>query len=215
MDAYLGEIRIFSGNYAPAGWMLCAGQTLQVSEYQALFAVIGDMYGGDGSSTFMLPDLRGRTVVGLGQGPNLTNRTIGEKDGEEAVTLDNTEIPAHAHSIPQPQVTVTSAGTASADLYAYNGNANSKPITTGSSLAVINDGARSPALYNTVNTSNAPNVKLNSASIQNITVPAIQVNVAMPATTGVIGASNAHDNMMPYIVLTYIICVSGYFPSKQ
>jgi microcystin-dependent protein len=215
MDAYLGEIRIFAGNYAPAGWLLCQGQTLQVSQYQALFAVIGDQYGGDGTVTFGLPDLRGRTVIGEGQGVDLTNRTLGEKDGEETVTLDASEIPSHAHTLPQPQVTVTTNGKATADLYAYNGNANSKPVTSGSSLAIVNDGARSPTLYNTVNTGNAPNTKLNAQSIQNITVPAPQVDVALPATTGAIGAGNAHDNMMPFIALTYIICVSGYFPSKQ
>jgi microcystin-dependent protein len=215
MDAYLGEIRIFAGNYAPAGWLLCEGQTLQVSQYQALFAVIGDIYGGDGTNTFMLPDLRGRTVVGIGQGPNLTNRNIGEKDGEESVTLDATEIPSHAHALPQPQVTVTTSGAASADLYAYNGNANSKPIAAGGSLAIVNDGSRTPALYNTVNTGNAPDTKLNAQSIQNVKMPAVQVNVALPATTGPIGAGDAHDNMMPYLALTYIICVSGYFPSKQ
>lgn len=98
VDSVLGEIRPFAGNYAPEGWVLCDGRTLQISQYQALSSLIGVIYGGDGVTTFAVPDLRGRLPVGQGQGPSLTNRTIAQKGGASSVqlTMDNT--PSHSHT---------------------------------------------------------------------------------------------------------------------
>ena len=89
---YVGEIRMFAGNFAPAGWMLCEGQLLPISENETLFNLIGTTYGGDGQSTFALPDLRGRIPVHMGNGVNLA-----ESGGAEAVTLTVQQIPAHSH----------------------------------------------------------------------------------------------------------------------
>ena len=86
-DPYLGEIRMFGGNFAPVGWAFCNGQLLSIAEYEALFSLVGTTYGGDGISTFALPDLRGRTVVGAGQGPGLSSIEIGEQGGSESATL--------------------------------------------------------------------------------------------------------------------------------
>lgn len=93
-----GEIRIFAGNYAPEGWLLCAGQTLAITEYPALYALIGTAYGGDGVTNFKLPDLRGRLPVGQGQGPGLTNRVLGQMGGASTVQLDASTMPTHTHS---------------------------------------------------------------------------------------------------------------------
>lgn len=98
-DPYIGEIRIFAGNFAPAGWNFCDGAMLPISQFQALFALIGTTYGGDGQQTFALPDLRGRVPVHQGQGPGLSNRVIGESGGTESVTLTVAQIPAHNHSL--------------------------------------------------------------------------------------------------------------------
>ncbi len=97
MDPYIGEIRIFAGTYAPEGWLFCQGQTLSVAQYQALFAVIGNTYGGDGKKTFALPDLRGRVPIAQGQGSGLSKRELGKAGGEPTVTLSISQIPTHNH----------------------------------------------------------------------------------------------------------------------
>lgn len=98
MDCYLGEIRMFAGNYAPENWALCNGALLPISTNEALFSLLSTTYGGDGQTTFGLPDLRGRTPIGQGQGVGLTNRVLGQKDGVEEVILLGTDMPAHGHT---------------------------------------------------------------------------------------------------------------------
>ncbi|EHQ27900.1 phage tail protein [Mucilaginibacter paludis] len=104
-DAYLGEIRAFAGAYAPQDWLICDGSLLQISNYNALFALIGTTYGGDGVQTFKIPDLRGRLAVAMGQGAGLTNRTIGSNGGTEQVQLTTAQIPAHSHTMTVSTVT--------------------------------------------------------------------------------------------------------------
>jgi microcystin-dependent protein len=96
-DQFLAEIRIFTGNFAPAGWAFCDGQLLPISQNTALFSLLGTFYGGDGKSTFALPDLQGSSPMGTGQGPGLTPRDLGEIGGEPSVTLLQSEIPFHTH----------------------------------------------------------------------------------------------------------------------
>ena len=115
---YVGEIRIFAGNFAPAGWMFCEGQLLPISEYETLFNLIGTTYGGDGQSTFALPDLRGRIPLHQGQGPGLSqNYTLAETGGVEEVTLTTQQIPLHNHALLASANTAT-ATTASGNLTA-------------------------------------------------------------------------------------------------
>lgn len=97
MDNYLGEIRIFAGNYAPQGWFLCNGQLLSISQYEALFALFGTLYGGDGVSTFALPNLSGRIPISQGQGNGLANYPLGSTSGAESVTLIGSNV-VHTHS---------------------------------------------------------------------------------------------------------------------
>lgn len=97
-DAYLGEIRIFSGNFAPVDWKICDGSLLNVVDFQALYSVIGITYGGNGTTNFALPDLCGRIPVGQGQGTGLSKYTLAAKGGTEAVNLTTTQIPSHTHS---------------------------------------------------------------------------------------------------------------------
>jgi microcystin-dependent protein len=96
-DPYIGEIRIFGGNFAPQGWAFCYGQLMPIAENDALFTLIGTTYGGDGQSTFALPNLSGRVPIHQGQGPGLTNRIIGEASGSETVTLGTNQMPFHSH----------------------------------------------------------------------------------------------------------------------
>ena len=96
-DPFLGEIRMFGGNFAPRNWALCDGQLLSISSNSALFSLLGTIYGGDGRTTFALPDLRGRVPIHVGSGPGLTNRPIGEKAGVENVTISAAQLPTHTH----------------------------------------------------------------------------------------------------------------------
>lgn len=96
-DAFLGEIRLFAGTYAPNGWLLCEGQMLPLQRYTALFSIIGVTYGGNGTTMFALPDLRGAAPLGQGQGPGLTQRSLGDSGGAAAVTLEQDQMPAHNH----------------------------------------------------------------------------------------------------------------------
>ena len=124
-EPYVGEIRMFAGSYAPRGWAMCDGQLLQVSQNDALFSLLGTIYGGDGRTTFALPDLRGRLPIHAGQGPGLSNRRLGSRAGAESVTLNVNELPSHSHpmkadenlaSSPNPAGNVL-AQTTTLDLY--------------------------------------------------------------------------------------------------
>ncbi|BDS12550.1 phage tail protein [Aureispira anguillae] len=99
MNPFLGEIVMFGGNFAPRGWAFCDGQLLPISSNSALFSILGTIYGGDGRTTFALPDLRGRVAMHPGNGPGLTPRRLGERGGQETVTLTVNQIPAHHHNI--------------------------------------------------------------------------------------------------------------------
>ena len=103
-EPFVGEIRMFAGNFAPRGWAYCDGQLLAISQNDALFSLFGTIYGGDGRSTFGLPDMRGRIPVHQGSGPGLTLRRIGEKRGAETVAVNHNQIPSHSHT-PQGYAT--------------------------------------------------------------------------------------------------------------
>ena len=98
-EPFVGEIRMFAGNFAPRGWAFCDGQLLAISQNDALFSLLGTIYGGDGRTTFGLPDLRGRIPVHTGTGPGLTPRQIGYRGGVEQITLSKNELPVHGHPL--------------------------------------------------------------------------------------------------------------------
>jgi microcystin-dependent protein len=95
----VGEIRLFAGTFAPRNWEFCHGQVIQIASNTALFSVLGTTYGGNGTTTFGLPDLRGRAPAGFGPGPGLTYRALGEQSGAEIATLAASQLPAHAHTL--------------------------------------------------------------------------------------------------------------------
>jgi microcystin-dependent protein len=98
-EPFVGQIIMFGGNYAIGGWAKCDGQLLAVSQNQALFSLLGTIYGGDGRTTFALPDLRGRIPIHMGQGPGLSNRQIGSRSGQQTVQLSPTQFPNHTHGL--------------------------------------------------------------------------------------------------------------------
>ena len=97
MEAFIGTIILFAGNFPPKNWAFCQGQLLSISQNTALFSILGTTYGGDGRTTFALPDLRGRVPIGPGQGPGLSNHVLGERSGVESVTLTQAQMPTHSH----------------------------------------------------------------------------------------------------------------------
>ena len=166
---YVGEIRQFGGNFAPAGWMLCAGQILPISEYDVLFNLIGTTYGGDGQETFGLPDLQGRVPMHMGTQAG-TTYTIGENAGTETVTLNINQIPVHSH-IP---------------------------------IAATVGGSDAPA----------GNVWGNSTTGVPYAAPPGTLAMNPAAVTGT-GGSQPHDNMHPYLTVSFIISLYGIYPSQS
>src|SRR5215212_11299169 len=98
-EPFLGQIMMFAGNFAPRGWAFCSGQILPIAQNTALFSILGTTFGGNGQTTFALPDLRGRAPVGPGQGPGLSNIDLGQPSGTENVTLISSQMPIHNHSV--------------------------------------------------------------------------------------------------------------------
>ena len=167
---FIGEIRMFGGNFAPAGWAFCSGQLMPIAENDALFTLIGTTYGGDGQQTFGLPNLQGRLPMHMGTGAGLSARVIGEMGGVETVTLTTQQIPIHSH-VPQ----------------AVSGNGNQTTPQNG-----VWAGAAASRY-----TTNAPSLAMNNTLV------------------GGAGGSQPHDNMMPYLAISFIISLYGVFPTQS
>lgn len=177
-EPYIGEIRIFAGNFAPRGWALCNGQLMSITQNSALFSILGVQYGGDGRITFALPNLMARVPIGTGDGPGLTSRLTGELGGSASVNLATTEMPVHIH---------TGMG------YAGNGTTNNP---TGAVWAQYSTTTRPPTrelLYGT----------------------ASDLMQMSPMSLGATGGSQPHNNMQPYLGLTFIIALEGIFPPRS
>lgn len=130
---YVGEIRMFAGNFAPAGWAFCDGSILSIAENETLFNLIGTTYGGDGQTTFALPDLRGRLPMHMGNGAGLTPRVIGEMGGVESVTLTAQQMPIHSHA---PRAVSGSGNQATPQNGVWAGSASSRYSTSAPNLAM-------------------------------------------------------------------------------
>lgn len=198
MTPFIGEIRIFAGNFEPAGWMFCRGQLLPISEYETLFNLIGTTYGGDGQETFALPDLQGRVPIHAGTNPNNgTNYIVGEKNGTETFTLMANQLPSHQHLVSGP-VSIASLG-----------------ANPGNQLTPDNN---YPAITTTQNVySRLVNYVLDDSNLQPRMAP-LEVTPTVGDTTMMqvqpIGSSQPIDNMQPYLPLNYIISLFGIFPAQ-
>ena len=171
-DPFVAEIRMFGGNFAPRGWAMCNGQLLPISQNTALFSLLGTTYGGDGKSTFALPDLQGACPIAPGQGPGLSDRVLGEQGGSQFVTLLQSEIPAHTHAINAYADDPADIGIPSPD--------------------VIIGATAGLNLYS----STANNTTMNLQALS------------------VYGGSLPHNNMPPYLTVTFLIALQGVFPAR-
>ena len=137
-DPFLGEIRTFAGNFAPAGWALCQGQVLPIAENDALFSLIGTTYGGDGVSNFALPNIASRIPLHQGNGPGLSPRVIGEAGGSETVTLTAGQLAAHNHAAVCSNTTANSASPVNSYWSTDSGgNTRAYSTTSGSTMAAL------------------------------------------------------------------------------
>ena len=168
---YVGEIRLFGGTFAPAGWMTCDGQLLAISEYDTLFNLIGTTYGGDGQSTFGLPDLAGRVPVDMGTNSSTgTTYSLGQLAGVSSVTLTTNQIPVHSH-----------------------------PVIADGNQTTTNQTAPTNNVWGT----------LASTKIYSTKATSLQTMMTLQSN----GGSQPHDNMQPYLAVTFIISLFGIFPS--
>ena len=201
MEGTIGEIRAFAGNFAPLNWQFCQGQTISIAQETALFAIIGTTYGGDGVSTFQLPNTQSRIVIGTGQGPGLPNYDLGEVLGEEGHSLQITELPAHSHT-----ATVQVSSTPASAVFVLNGvpGQGGKPQPQGNLLGQDT----TATIYAP---GGSPTVPMNAGSITitSLTAPPPTVTVS-PA-----GSSLPHSNIQPVLGMNYIICINGIFPSRD
>ena len=163
-EPFLSEIKIVSFNFPPKGWALCNGQLLPINQNQALFALLGTTYGGNGQTNFALPNLRGKVPIHTGNG-----HTLGEAAGSTSVTVNIQQLPTHLHP-----VNATNAGGTAAD-----------PTN---------------AIF---------------AEVGNMYGPPTSLTAIRPTTVSSVGGSQPHNNMMPYLVLNFIIALQGIFPSQN
>ena len=170
-DPYIGEIRMFAGSFAPAGWAFCDGQQMPISENDALFTLIGTTYGGDGQETFNLPDLQGRVPIHQGTGPGLGTYQIGEKAGVESVTLTTQQIPTHNHG----WAASTGQGTSNTP----QSNVTASP----------------------------PVMKLYRVGVPS---DPMSPTIIQPS-----GGSQPHENLQPYLTISFIISLFGIFPRQS
>jgi microcystin-dependent protein len=146
MEPYIGEIRLFPYTFAPRGWMDCAGQLLSIADFEVLYVLLGTTYGGDGVTTFGLPDLRGRAPIHIGQGPGLSNRVLGERAGTETVTLTTAQVPAHSHPVYATTAAATSTTPGPGLLpAAVSGDTFYVNTLTGNNAAAMSPASTTPA----------------------------------------------------------------------
>lgn len=184
-EPFIGEVKLLAFNFAPKSYMLCAGQTLSIAQNTALFSLLGTTYGGNGQTTFRLPDLQGRMPIGQGNGPGLPAHTMGEMAGTTSVTLLTSNIPAHNHTLNSARVRIASnetSGSSNTSANAYPGN---------------NDTVGVYAEAPTPNTYMAPGA------------------ATVTGTTDITGSNYPVSILNPYIVMNYSIAIYGIFPSRN
>jgi len=189
-DYFVGEIRPFAFNFAPSGFMPCNGQLLSISQFSALFSILGTQYGGNGTTNFALPNIQGSALVNQGQLSGGSNYSMGETAGVPQVTVSQTEIPSHTHSF--------SAATAG-------------PVATEVGVETNAPGNGVSYLSNLVGKSGAGS---NISGFAYETAAAVNTVLA-PTSISQAGGSQPHENMPPYLVVSYCIATQGVFPTRN
>ncbi|HLM00042.1 MAG TPA: tail fiber protein [Pyrinomonadaceae bacterium] len=186
MDEFIAIIKMFGGNFAPRGWALCNGQILSIAQNTALFSLLGTTFGGNGQTTFALPDLRGRVPVHPGQGPGLSPYNLGQASGTENTTLTINNMPQHNHPFQGHQGASTNDGN------------DTQPGGNLPAIATVNVGGTDYQV--TAYRSGAqPDAQL----------------AGLTGTVGIAGGSQPFSILQPYLCVNFIICLEGIFPSRN
>jgi len=173
MDPFVGELRLVGFNFAPVGWALAQGQLIAISQNTALFSLLGTFYGGDGRSTYALPNMQGNVAIGVGQSPGLSQYVQGETGGSQNISLLTSNMPQHSHIFLADSRLATTSDPAGA-AFARTSASNAIYAPLGGTEQQLNSGFLSQS-----------------------------------------GASQPHNNMMPYLTLNWIIALQGVFPARQ
>jgi microcystin-dependent protein len=190
-EPFIGQIILVGFNFAPRGYAFCQGQLLSIAQNTALFSLLGTTYGGDGQTTFALPDLRGRAAVGMGQGPGLSLYDIGERSGTESVTLLSSQMPQHTHAIDMSPVAATA-------------NARNVPGNSRSPVGAV------PAVE-----ASGVTATYSTAAPTGTTMAASAISLTGTPTVGIAGGSQPLSILQPFLVLNYCIALEGIFPSRS
>ena len=211
-ESYLGSVSLTAGTWAPKTWNYCQGQVTAIVGNQALYAVIGTQYGGDGRSTFGYPDYRGRLALGMGTGPSLTPRYNGNMGGLETVELTIDMLPPHTHvATTVSSVTVQPDFQSTSILNVNSANANSAQPGPDRYLATGFQPPSTIAIYSTA----APDTNLNAATIDTTVTRTVDTAVNVSVTNQNTGTGIKHENMPPFTVAAYIMCFDGLFPARN
>ena len=195
MEVFIGTIQPFAFDFAPRDWALCAGQTLPLNQYQALFSLLGTIYGGNGVQNFMLPNLQGRMPIGQGNGAGLTARVIGQFSGTESVTATLINLPTHTHA------TTPLNATTSVQLAITASNPVTTPSATNAFLGASGGGPGSASIY----------------SDQQGATPVALQGVSTAVTCGAIrpaGQGQPMATLNPDLAINFSIALNGIFPSR-
>jgi microcystin-dependent protein len=202
-DPFIGEIRMFAGTFAPNGWAFCNGQLLAISTYSPLFSILGTNYGGNGTTTFALPNLSSRVPVGTGQAPGLSQITLGEISGTENVTILATQMPMHSHGAT---TTATATSTGSLQVAGTGSNASTIPSTTNNILGASSTGGPpSAAIW-----SDQLSTPVTLANPE-----AINTTLTVNVTVQPAGGSQPLPIRNPYLGMNFIIALEGIYPSRN
>ncbi len=202
MEPYIGQIQAFGFNFPPRGWSTCSGQLVGISQNTALFSLLGTIYGGNGQTTFGLPDLRGRSAISFGQGPGLSLYDIGQASGTESTTLTSLNMPIHTHAAVATPVASTVQITATLQANSAAGS-NALPAA-GNYLAGLSG---KTGFYATSAGTTVDLAGITATGSVNGGAPAITVNAA--------GGSQPFSILTPYLALNFCIALTGVFPSRN
>lgn len=200
-EPYLSEIMIWAPNFAPRGWAFCQGQLLAISTNSALFALLGTIYGGNGTTSFALPNLQGRTVVGPGQNPGGSDYTLGQTSGTETVTLISTQMPTHTH----PAHFTATPGSVSVGVSTNQAQAHTASGSN-SVLAAPYDPNNAASLNGFIDQANAGTL---------INLAGVSATGGGNVTIGPAGGNMPFSIMQPYLAINFVIALQGVFPSRE
>jgi microcystin-dependent protein len=201
-EPFIGQIMLVPYNFAPRGWAFCNGQLLSIAQNTALFSLLGTTYGGNGQTTFALPDLRGRVPISSGQGPGLGSYDLGQIGGAESVTLTTNQMPAHTHQLP--------SHTHQAPAHTHAVTALTDSASTGAPTSNLPaSAARGTNLYAppSANTTTMASSMIQSGG----ELPTSSAQPAIQST----GGSQPFDISAPYLTLNYCIALEGIFPARE